>query len=163
MLIGILPKAKAEGQQHLFLRQPSAVCSCRTHGQSCVLILRGRPLDLVLPTRLQLWFFTWNNPPAARRATSVQRASNPGPAKGEAGPPTRPDAHFPRVISMESETTMASLHRPSSEISSGTPKSPRFGVVPRGRCTHRLTPTRSLSPPPHSAALASLPSLARMH
>ena len=129
-------RSSSGGQQHLFLRQPSAVCSCRTHGQSCVLRRRGRPLDLVLPTRLQLWFFTWNNPPAARRATGVQRASKPGPATCEARRPTRPDSYFPRVIWQWVKSLMASTSRIAGQGRSRKSKFGVSGAVRHGSCMH---------------------------
>ena len=130
------PKIQQRMAAAALLRQPSAVCSCRTHGQSCVLRLRGRPLNLVLPTRLQLWFFTWNNPPAARRATGVQRASKPGPATCEARRPTRPDSYFPRVTWYWVKSLMASKSRVSAQGRCRTSKFKRVGALRHGRCTH---------------------------
>ena len=134
--MAFLPKNQARWSAALLPKAASATCSCRTQRPRCALRRRGRSLHLVFPTHLGLWFFTWIDPPAARRATGVQRASNPGPATAEEGPPTRPDAYFPRVLSIESETTMASTSRVSGQGSYGTPKFKRFGVVRHGSCTH---------------------------
>ena len=109
---------------------------CRTQRPRCALRRRGRPLHLVFPTHLGLWFFTWIDPPAARRATGVQRASNPGPATCKAGPPTRPDSYFPRVIWQWVKSLMASTSRTAGQGRSGKSKLGVSGAVRHGSCTH---------------------------
>lgn len=125
-------------------RPPLAVCSCTTHGPSCALKFRGRPLDLVFPTRLGLWFSTWIDLPAAWRATGVQGAFNPGPATAKAGPPPRPDSYFPRVVLIESRSIMASTPRPAFNMSSWTSKLDPFSAVRRGRWVSTAGRTRTV-------------------